>query len=469
LTPAAGTVLNNRYTLTERIAAGGMGEVWAATDTVLGRTVAVKLLNAALSQQSGFLERFRAEARHSASLHHPNITTVFDYGEDDGSAYLVMERVIGQPLSQIISERAPLSAQETASILTQAAAALEAAHQGGVVHRDVKPANILITPDGTAKLTDFGIARLVDAAPLTKTGQMLGTAQYVSPEQAMGRPATASSDIYALGVVGQEMLTGQRPFEADTLVATAMAHINQPPPELPLTIPVGLRSVIVAALAKDPEDRPATAAAMAAALGMPDVPFQSSPGEDTGNVGETIVLPASALGASALGSSAPGAGAGLQGRTQAMPVSSPAGRTQTMPAEPALATAGAGAGSRGRRVLLPAAVAVVVLVGLAAAGFALLSDGGTAGTTNAPPVTSRPTSSATSRPSAPAVVASPVVPSPVPTPTPDAITPSVPAPAVTPPAVTTPVVTTPPPRRDNKGKGKGRGSKRNGDKKDGNQ
>jgi serine/threonine-protein kinase len=477
LTPAAGTVLNNRYTLTERIAAGGMGEVWAATDTVLDRTVAVKLLNAVLSQQSGFLERFRAEARHSASLHHPNITTVFDYGEDDGSAYLVMERVIGQPLSQIISERAPLSAQETASILAQAAAALEAAHQGGVVHRDVKPANILITPDGTAKLTDFGIARLVDAAPLTKTGQMLGTAQYLSPEQAMGGQATASSDIYALGVVGQEMLTGQRPFEADTLVATAMAHINQPPPELPLTVPVGLRSVIVAALAKDPEDRPATAAAMASALGMPDVPFRAAPGEDTGNVGDTMVLPPSALGASALGSSALGAGAqgagmpgaAMQERTRAMPVSSPAGRTQTMPAEPTPAPPPAGAGSRGRRALLPAAVAVVVLVGLAAAGFALLSDGGNAGRTNAPTVTSRPTSSATSRPSAPAVVASPIVPSPVPTPTPDAITPSVPAPAVTPPAVTTPVVTTPPPRRDNKGKGKGRGSQRHGDKKDGNQ
>jgi len=144
--PEIGTTLSGRYSLTERIAAGGMGEVWAAIDTVLGRTVAVKLLHPSLSQESNFVERFRAEARHTASLHHPNIATVFDYGEDDGTAYLVMELVVGQPLSQIIAERAPLSAQETVSILAQAATALEAAHQGGVVHRDIKPANILITP-----------------------------------------------------------------------------------------------------------------------------------------------------------------------------------------------------------------------------------------------------------------------------------------------------------------------------------
>jgi serine/threonine protein kinase len=273
---STGTILSERYTLTERIAAGGMGEVWAATDTVLDRTVAVKLLNPALSQESGFVERFRAEARHSAALHHPNITTVFDYGEDDASAYLVMELVTGQPLSQIISERSPLSAQETSSILIQAANALEAAHRGGVVHRDVKPANILVTPDGTAKLTDFGISRAVDAAPLTQTGQILGTAQYLSPEQALGQSATASSDIYALGVVGYEMLTGQRPFDAGTILATTLAHINQPPPQLPDTVSGGVADVISACLAKAPADRPASAAAVAHALGRPDAAFASA-------------------------------------------------------------------------------------------------------------------------------------------------------------------------------------------------
>jgi eukaryotic-like serine/threonine-protein kinase len=270
---ATGTLLGKRYVLTEPIAAGGMGQVWQATDTVLDRTVAVKLLNPALSQQSGFLERFRAEARNSASLHHRNITMVFDYGEDEGSAYLVMELVAGQPLSRLIAEQGPLSAQTAASILIQAASALEAAHQAGVVHRDVKPANIMVTPDGTAKLTDFGISRLVNSAPLTQTGEVLGTAQYLSPEQVVGHSATASSDIYALGVVGHEMLTGQRPFEAETILATAMAHMNQPPPPLPDTVPAGIRNVISAALAKEPADRPATAAAMAQALRMPEAPI----------------------------------------------------------------------------------------------------------------------------------------------------------------------------------------------------
>ena len=290
MNPSSQTVLNERYALTKPIAAGAMGQVWAATDTLLGRTVAVKLLNPALSQQSGFLERFRAEARNCAGLAHPNITTVFDYGEDDGSVYLVMELVAGQPLSPIIDERAPLPAQMTASILIQAATALEAAHQGGVVHRDVKPANIVITPDGTAKLTDFGISRLVNTEPLTATGEVLGTALYLSPEQAMGHSATASSDIYALGVVGHEMLTGQRPFHGDTIVATAMSHINQPPPQLPDTVPAGIRNVISAALAKDPADRPATAAAMANALGLPDAEFGSGTPTDDAMPARTLAM-----------------------------------------------------------------------------------------------------------------------------------------------------------------------------------
>jgi serine/threonine-protein kinase len=276
MNPTHGTVLGDRYTLTERIAAGGMGEVWAATDTVLSRTVAVKLLNPALSQQAGFVARFRAEARCSAALHHPNITTMLDCGEDRGSAYLVMELVIGQPLSEIIAQRAPLSAPETVSILIQAANALEAAHQGGVVHRDVKPANMLITADGTVKLTDFGISRMVGTTALTQTGEVLGTAQYLSPEQALGQRATAQSDIYALGVVGHEMLTAQRPFDAETMVATALAHINQPPPPLPGTVPAGIRAVIDAALAKDPADRPAGAAAMAHALGRTEATARGS-------------------------------------------------------------------------------------------------------------------------------------------------------------------------------------------------
>jgi hypothetical protein len=347
---SAGTVLSERYELTESIAAGGMGEVWAATDTVLDRTVAVKLLNPALSQQSGFLERFRAEARYCASLHHPNITTVFDYGEDKGSAYLVMELVAGQPLSQIIAEEAPLSAQRTAAILIQAATALEAAHQGGVVHRDVKPANILVTADGTAKLTDFGISRLVKNAPLTQTGEVLGTAQYLSPEQVVGHSATASSDIYALGVVGHEMLTGRRPFDGETIIATAFAHMNQPPPPLPDTVPVWLRSAISAALAKDPADRPATAAAMANTLRRPDAgalepPFPGSSADRTQAIPAlglatpaqpaaaqpTTAQPATAQPATALPATA------LPDRTRVMPALGLAAPTQAIPAMGAMA------------------------------------------------------------------------------------------------------------------------------------
>ncbi len=385
MNPEIGTTLSDRYALTERIAAGGMGEVWAAVDTVLGRTVAVKLLHPALSQESDFVERFRAEARHTASLHHPNIATVFDYGEDDGTAYLVMELVAGQPLSQIIAERAPLSAPETASILAQAATALEAAHQGGVVHRDIKPANILITPEGTAKLTDFGISRAIDTAPLTQTGQVLGTAQYLSPEQALGQSATASSDIYSLGVVGYEMLTGERPFDSGTAVATALAHVNQPPPLLPVTIPIGVRDVINAALAKDPADRPESAAAVAQALGMPGVALASDADSRTIAATSTAIAPTDEPGP------AP---------TQVMPTLTRAMPTQARLTQPS--------GSSGRRPrlrpawLLAAAVAAVALGVLAV--FALF--GGDAGT-NTPPDTTR-TSTTPTPARANTVVAPPV-------------------------------------------------------------
>ena len=366
MNPVNGTILSKRYALTGRIAAGGMGEVWAATDTVLGRSVAVKLLSPALSEQGDFLERFRAEARNCAALHHPNITTVFDYGEDDGSAFLVMELVPGQPLSQLIADSAPLSAQTTAAILIHAATALEAAHRSGVVHRDVKPANILITPDGTAKLTDFGISRLIDTAPLTRTGQVLGTAQYLSPEQAMGQSATASSDIYALGVVGHEMLTGQVPFDAGSAVGTALAHINQPPPPLPDTVPAGIRDVILAALAKEPADRPATAASMADALRMPDASL-------TSGAASTAVLAATVLPAAA-GLAAPSTPAsGAPAQTQAVPTSTPSARTQVMPVLAAPAAALPADRPDGQRHLRPAwllgTAAALALLG--AVAFAL--------------------------------------------------------------------------------------------------
>jgi serine/threonine protein kinase len=443
MNPSTGSVLSNRYTLTEHIASGGMGQVWAATDTVLGRTVAVKLLSSSLSQESSFVERFRAEARHTAALHHPNITTVFDYGEDNGSAYLVMELVAGQPLSQIISERAPLSAQETASILIQAATALEAAHQGGVVHRDVKPANILITAEGTAKLTDFGISRLANTAPLTQAGQVLGTAQYLSPEQAMGQSATASGDIYALGVVGYEMLTGQRPLDRDTVVATALAHVNEPSPELPETVPIGIRSVIGAALAKDPADRPESAAAMAHALGMPDAPFAGGRVAGVALAAATLAVPLMTLPA----------------RTQVIPaMPAPGMPARSLPPEPP----GIPDGRSRRRIWVLTAIAAAVVIGVLTA-FALSA--GSGNVSNEAPVVTPPAASTPSPTPTPTPTSTPTA-TPTPTPTPT----STPAASTDAPAVVEPpAVLTPAPRRGNRRNGNGgNGNGGKGDNKDGN-
>ncbi len=268
MNPEAGMTLGNRYTLTDRIAAGGMGDVWRATDSVLGRVVAVKVMRANAAEDATFAARFRDEARHSAGMSHQNIATVYDYGEDDGTAYLVMELVEGEPLSAMIA-RGPMAPSQVRSIVGQAALALAAAHSAGVVHRDVKPANILVTADGRVKLTDFGIARAVDGASHTRTGEVLGTPQYLSPEQALGRIATGASDLYALGIITQEMLTGRKPFDAGSAVATALAQVNDPPPPLPDSVPGDLRRIVEQSLAKDPGARPTSAAAVAAALGMP--------------------------------------------------------------------------------------------------------------------------------------------------------------------------------------------------------
>ncbi len=268
MTPERGLTLGNRYVLTDRIAAGGMGDVWRANDSVLGRDVAVKVMRANAAEDATFAARFRDEARHSAGMSHQNIATVYDYGEDDGTAYLVMELVEGEPLSALIA-RGPMAPPEVRRIVGQAALALAAAHSAGVVHRDVKPANILVTPDGRVKLTDFGIARAVDGASHTRTGEVLGTPQYLSPEQALGRQATGASDLYALGIITQEMLTGRKPFDQGSAVATALAQVNDPPPPLPDDVPGDLRRVVNQSLAKDPAERPTSAAAVAAALGMP--------------------------------------------------------------------------------------------------------------------------------------------------------------------------------------------------------
>ena len=257
--PTSGITLGGRFQLTTRIAIGGMGEVWKAKDLILGRIVAIKVLKEEYTGDPGFLQRFRAEARHTALLNHVGIANVFDYGEEEGSAYLVMELVPGHPLSSIIEHEQVLSPDRTLSMIAQTARALSVAHSQGLVHRDIKPGNLLIMPDGRVKVTDFGIARLADQVPLTQTGQVMGTAQYLAPEQATGQTATGASDIYSLGVIGYECLTGHRPFSGESQIAIALAQVNDAPPPLPETLPTPVRALLMSMLAKDPKNRPANA------------------------------------------------------------------------------------------------------------------------------------------------------------------------------------------------------------------
>jgi serine/threonine-protein kinase len=264
-TPQQGSVLGGRYALIEHLASGGMGDVWRATDGVLDRVVAVKVLKPELFEDPAFRERFRREARHAGSLSHPGIAAVFDYGEEARSAYLVMELIPGEPLSTVLARRGALPAEAVTSLLRQAAAALGAAHHAGIVHRDVKPGNILLQPNGQVKITDFGIARALGASTLTLHGHVLGTATYLSPEQAAGRTATTASDVYSLGVVAYEALSGRPPFEGEA-VSVALAHTQQAPPPLPATVPPALRGVIARAMAKRPADRPPDGDALAAML-----------------------------------------------------------------------------------------------------------------------------------------------------------------------------------------------------------
>ncbi|NHF62733.1 serine/threonine-protein kinase [Microcella pacifica] len=263
--PTSGLTFGGRYQLLSRIAIGGMGEVWQATDLVIGRTVALKILKDEYMGDPGFLERFRAEARHAALVNHEGIANVYDYGEEEGSAFLVMELVPGEALSTILERERVLPADQVLDIIAQTASALHAAHQAGLVHRDIKPGNLLITPDRRVKITDFGIARIADQVPLTATGQVMGTVQYLSPEQASGHSASPSTDVYSLGIVAYEALAGRRPFTGESQVAIAMAQINEAPPELPVTVAEPVRNLIFASIAKKPSERPASAQAFARA------------------------------------------------------------------------------------------------------------------------------------------------------------------------------------------------------------
>ncbi|HEX6584555.1 MAG TPA: protein kinase [Thermoleophilaceae bacterium] len=253
-----GTLISERYRLEEKIGSGGMSSVYRAFDPMLERWVAIKLMHRDISNDPDQLERFRREARAVAQLNHPHVVTVIDAGEDDGAPYIVFEYVEGETLKERIRRLGRLPVSEAVAYAIEIGRALESAHANRLVHRDVKPQNVLIDSDGRAKVTDFGIARSLEAQGLTATGRVLGTTDYVSPEQALGHEVTGQSDIYSLGIVLYEMLTGETPFKADTQVAVAMKHVRDPLPDVQRRRPeisAALAAVVEHSTAKETQNR----------------------------------------------------------------------------------------------------------------------------------------------------------------------------------------------------------------------
>ena len=260
-----GTLIGDRFRLEEKVGSGGMSSVYRAFDPMLERSVAIKLMHRDISSDPDQLERFRREARAVARLNHPHVVTVIDAGEDEGAPYIVFEYVEGETLKERIRRLGRLSVPEAVAYAIEIGRALESAHQNKLVHRDVKPQNVLIDRDGRAKVTDFGIARSMEAHGLTATGRVLGTTDYVSPEQALGHEVAEQSDIYSLGIVLYEMLTGEVPFKADTQVAVAMQHVREPLPDVQRRRPeisAALAAVVERATAKETANRYATVGEM---------------------------------------------------------------------------------------------------------------------------------------------------------------------------------------------------------------
>jgi len=287
-----GELIADRYELEELVGTGGMSSVYRAHDSLLERHVALKVMHEQLLRVGDHVERFRREARLAAQLSHPNIVTVIDRGEQEGRQFIVFEYVEGENLKALIEREAPLPEREAIELALQVADGLAFAHAQGLVHRDVKPQNVLLTEDGRAKVTDFGIARSVDVhRGLTQTGTVMGTSDYISPEQVRGGRVDACSDIYSLGVVLYELLTGEVPFHGDNFVSVAMQHINEPPPsvreqrpELSLRVDAAIRK----AMAKDPDDRFPTMEAFTSEL---RVALAESDGVRVGPGDQTLVVP----------------------------------------------------------------------------------------------------------------------------------------------------------------------------------
>src|ERR1700704_5366001 len=254
----AGRVFSNRYEVQREIAQGGMAEVYLARDRLLDRPVALKALFPEFAREPSFVERFRREAQAAANLNHPNIVAIYDWGQEDGTYFIVMEYVEGNSLRDLMRSEAPIEPGKAAEITAEIASALAFAHRNGVVHRDVKPGNVLLTKSGTVKVTDFGIARAGASDGLTQTGSVMGTATYFSPEQAQGLAVDGRSDVYSLGVVLYELVCGGVPFVADSPVSVAYKHLREqpvPPSQRNTDVPPALEQIIMSALAKDPDHR----------------------------------------------------------------------------------------------------------------------------------------------------------------------------------------------------------------------
>ncbi|MEU4426047.1 protein kinase [Actinoplanes sp. NPDC024001] len=370
--PFPGELVGDRYRLDDRIAAGGMGEVWRATDTVLGRPVAVKTLLAGYAGDAGFRSRFQHEARAMASLRNNGVAPVYDFGETDEGAYLVMARVDGLPLNRWIAERGPLSVTETLSVVAQAARALAAAHAAGIVHRDVKPGNLIIEPDGHVVLVDFGVARSAQSVTLTGAKEVVGTALYIAPEQVSKRATGPAADLYSLGAVAYHCLAGLPPFLGDNPVAVAIQHLDREPPPLPASVPAPVRELVAAAMAKDPDDRFPSAIAMAeaadaAAADLRETPNSAAAAAHTVHAGLSATRIDTTVPAPEDPNSPPAspfsAGRPASPATTVDAGDAAVGATGSTPGDASVAAAGAG--------LLPAAGAAAALAGPAAAAQAV--------------------------------------------------------------------------------------------------
>ncbi|HET9517051.1 MAG TPA: serine/threonine-protein kinase [Actinoplanes sp.] len=367
---SSGHLLDNRYRLDERIATGGMGDVWRGTDVVLGRVVAVKVLRPAMLADPEFAARFYGEARMMAAFRHPGVVEVYDYANATDSAdqhqcaYLVMAYVEGEPLSTRLKEAGRLGVTETMSIVAQAADALHAAHQNGTVHRDVKPGNLIVKPNGTVILVDFGVARSAQLTSVTGLNAIVGTALYMAPEQVAKGNVSPATDIYALGAVAYHCLAGHPPFEGDNALQVALRHLDDEPEPLPDDVPEAVRALISQAMAKDPIDRYGSAAAFADAALEASGTHEAWPSATS-----TALISPSA--ASAASRSATAVNRGATNETRAVPASPPA-----TPRRNQLWLLG------GVLALLVVAVGLVLAMAMNALG-----DGGSGPRTDTPPAT----------------------------------------------------------------------------------